>query len=200
MEVSSTPVRHLPESARIFFQLQLLGVPWYVYHDRFDQYIVHSETNLSIAVFDLSLDTATKQNLIIGGAKIPLPGTNEQTNSEWTTLDGIRGWHHSSGVIGNFVHIVGQRHPSTNYRTIVADGHYKIQAIPAGSYRVQVRVTSLIGEGQIDCNTENGRNPVPQGQGTFDFTIKRADDGGDGWDLIGAQGVDVQDGITAVDW
>lgn len=200
MTTLSTLDKPLPTSAKIFFQLQLPGVPWYVYHDRFDAYIVHSETNVSVVVFDLSLDPATKQNLIIGGTKIPLPGTNGPINTEWTRLDRLRGWHHSPGHIKDFVCVVGQRHPSINYRSVVADVQYKIQTLPAGSHHFQVRVTSLIGEGQIDGNTEDGRNQVPQGQGVFELTIKRTHDGGDGWNLIGTQGIEVQDSAITVDW
>jgi hypothetical protein len=198
MATPSTLARPLPTSAKIFFQLQL-PVPWYIYHDRFDTYIEHSETTVSVVVFDLSLDPTTKKKLIVGAAKIPLPETDEQTDTEWINLYRIHGWHRSPGPIKDFVYVTGQRHPSTNYRSIIAGGQYKVQSLPEGSRHVQIKLKSLIGKGHVDNNTVEGQNQVPEGQGLFEFTVKKADDG-NGWNLVGISRIEIQDDVLAVDW
>lgn len=208
---ASTP-RPLPSSAkkRIFLQVQLPGVPWYIYHDRFDAYLAHEQKpNLSVAVFDLSINPEN-QHLLLGAARIPLlslPSVGATaTATEWTKLDGLRGWHHSVGPIKDFVYVVGERHPSTNYRSVRVDGQYKLEEAGAGieaGYLVTVRLRSLIGENESDGNTEEGRNTVPPGRGEFRITLKKTGDGdGDkaGWEIVGTEGIELQEGETVVNW
>lgn len=199
MAASTTNLpRVLPTSAKIFFQLELPGVPGYVYHDRFDIYLARNDTKLSVVAFDLWVD-ADNQYILLGAARIPFPGSNDKGLSagvEWTKLNGLRGWHYFPATISHFVKNVGKMHPSIMYRGVLVDGEYKIEAGQDG-YQVKVKVISLIGEKRVDGNTEDSRNKVPGGGGVFQITLKKD---GEAWHVVQTEGVVMQEGETETNW
>jgi len=199
-------------SSKLFFQLDLPGIPWYIYHDRFDRYQSGADLGLSGVTgttsavnFDLSFDPAGNRRLLLGsgGVRIHLPPAGSETKLDWMTLDRLSGWHRSPGPIGDFVECAGKNHPSDNYRSVFVDGEYKVEpavGTEGGGWVIMVKVNSLIGEGEMDENTEkHGRNWVKGDYVEFQITVRRATRGF-GWDVVGVEGVEVQEGVTEVVW
>lgn len=190
--------RAIPASAKIFIQVELPNVPGYVYHDRFDAYLVRNDTKLSMVTFDLSTD-AGNENILFGAATLSLPlqppeNKEDDSAAEWTKLNGLRGWHYNPASIGDFVRNVGRTHPSIMYRSVLVDGEYKIEAVGGDAYRVHVKVISLIGEKEMDGKT---KDTVPGGGAVFQITFKR-DSGA--WYAVQTEGIVMQEGEAKTVW
>jgi hypothetical protein len=200
MATSNFTPMPLSSSRTVYLQLDLAGVPWYVYHDRFDAYVRRANTDsclvLSLAVPDTADDPSVNGVLTLGGASITLAPRPDKEAAAWTKLEGLHGWQHSPGPLDKFVYYAAQAHPSTYYRSVVLpEAEYAIETTPRGEFEVSVRVRVLIGEGERDGTSEqNGRDYVTGGQGVFRLVVARpsGDEKSRGWSVVDVEGQGVQ--------
>ncbi|KAK0652801.1 hypothetical protein B0T16DRAFT_490593 [Cercophora newfieldiana] len=213
-ESDSFEPRQIPEVGspdKLFLQLDLPGIPPYIFNDRSNSYCPPSSLGLppsdppspSVFTFDLTHDPSGNRRLLLGSASLLLPPKGWSDPIPWTKLTGLTGWHRTSGPISGFCEYVSKWHPSRNYRGVYVEGEYSIAAGEGedeGAWVVKVRVESLVGKEAGDCNDERqGRDWIEGGKKEFEV-VARKGEGGNVWDIVGAEGVEVQEGYTGVDW
>jgi hypothetical protein len=194
----------LDASTRLYLQLTLPGVPWYIYNDHADGYYRCDKADASALAFDLALDQSTG-GILLGGADITLtrttaPGESAPENQEWKDLEGARGWHHSLDDIDSFVAYASRVDPAEYFRTVKLQAQYAVHETEGDGYELKVKVRSIIGAGTRDLNTEYGRDQVPEDKGLFRLVLGRkngAEEEEEGWMVSAMEGVDGMKALPA---
>ncbi|KAK3346998.1 hypothetical protein B0T25DRAFT_292502 [Lasiosphaeria hispida] len=202
MVVSSFQPIPLQASGRVYLQLKMPGVPWYIYNDHFDGYTPNKQSDISALVIDL-VANPSNGGILLGSANVFLvspeeggsggvPRTEKAAEAAWTRFEGLRGWHRSPGAIESFIHYATQAPPSMYFRTVVLDSEYLLQVSGTTRYQLSVKINSLIGASVRDTNTEYGRNRVLDGQGVFQLVLAKTEEEPAEWSIVGAEGVEVR--------
>jgi hypothetical protein len=180
----------------------LPGVPWYIYNDHADGYYRCKDATASTLVLDLAVNQSSG-GIFLGGADIPLaststPGESATTEKqpvslepEWKDLNGAKGWHHSPNNIDYFMGYASRvRDPAEYFRTVKLQAQYAVQGTEGGGYELRVNVKSIIGAGVRDLKTEDGRDQVAEGKGSFGLVLERTDEEKGGWVVSAVEGLD----------